>query len=130
MKQNELQNQVVELKKLLDDQHKQLDSATEDFRMREQNLVQANQKLKEENQKLQKFALPPTSQDSSTPDAVNYQYLKNVVLRFLVDPVKRPQLVPVLASIMNFSKEEQERIKQANQESLLKKLTPNLISPK
>jgi hypothetical protein len=46
-------------------------------------------------------------------DKTNFQYLRNVIYRFLTDLHTRNQLVPVLVAIFKFTTEEQAKIASA-----------------
>eukprot|EP00730_Choanoeca_flexa_P004940 TRINITY_DN11846_c3_g1_i13.p2 TRINITY_DN11846_c3_g1~~TRINITY_DN11846_c3_g1_i13.p2 ORF type:complete len:120 (+),score=22.16 TRINITY_DN11846_c3_g1_i13:3531-3890(+) len=45
-------------------------------------------------------------------DPLNLEYLKNVILQFLMKQEERPQLVPVLAMLLQFSPEEHRQLQQ------------------
>lgn len=51
-------------------------------------------------------------QRSDTREELNLEYLKNVILQFLMKQEERPQLVPVLAMMLQFSPEEHRQLQQ------------------
>lgn len=67
-----------------------------------------NQTLKDEIRKYQ--AAQQKKEAVESDDSINMQYIRNVVLRFMTDSHMRPQLVPVLGSIFNFTAEERAKI--------------------
>jgi hypothetical protein len=89
----------------------ELQRVIEDLKSREKSLNNMNQTLKEELRKGQMAQQKKEATEAG--DSVSMQYMRNVVLRFATDVHMRPQLVPVLGAIFNFTSEEWAKISAA-----------------
>ncbi|KAJ2959695.1 hypothetical protein NQZ79_g4828 [Umbelopsis isabellina] len=56
------------------------------------------------------FSIPRKLSSGGTPPEVNTEYLKNIMIKFIEDKRTRSQLIPVLATMLNFTPEETHRL--------------------
>ncbi|CDH49189.1 predicted protein [Lichtheimia corymbifera JMRC:FSU:9682] len=94
-KHQQLSESMTRYKQLQDQQQ-----ALEQARIRENHLKTINKTLRDEIRKA-------SSRDDS---AVNIEYLRNVIIKFLEKKQTRAQLVPVLSTLLQCSQEDQSRL--------------------
>lgn len=61
------------------------------------------------------YSTTSSSQYSAIPAdmTTNYAYLRHVILKYLSDDMRRPQLLPVIGQMLRFTKDEMNLIKEA-----------------
>eukprot|EP00053_Salpingoeca_punica_P015266 m.140265 g.140265 ORF g.140265 m.140265 type:complete len:142 (-) comp16666_c9_seq2:1527-1952(-) len=81
--------------------------ANVDRLMEETKLLKSEMRRQERNDR----------RDSGASPATNFEYLKNVVLKFLEFSEEREKLVPVISTLLQFSPEELQRARHAVSEA-------------
>ncbi|KAI8142382.1 hypothetical protein BJV82DRAFT_614714 [Fennellomyces sp. T-0311] len=94
-KQSRIEEKLAECKELENQQH-----ALEQAKIRESHLKTINKTLRDEIRKV----------SSRNDMEVNMEYLKNVIIKFLEKKQTRAQLIPVLSTLLQCSREEQLRL--------------------